>query len=124
MDRRKPTLISLALTLALLPTALSWRVVSPAAEASANHDNGRSTERGAYLVRIMGCNDCHTPWTLGPKGPAPDMSRALTGHPADVSMPPAPPLPPGNWQWIAAVHEHGVCRTVGCELRRKPHPRS
>jgi hypothetical protein len=103
MDRRKPTLIFLALTLAVLPTSLSWRLVSPTAEASANlTDGSRSIERGAYLVRTMGCNDCHTPWKPGPKGAAPDMSRALTGHPADMVMPPAPSLPPGEWQWIAA----------------------
>jgi mono/diheme cytochrome c family protein len=47
-------------------------------------------ERGAHLVKSMGCNDCHTPWTMGPKGPHPDMSRALTGHPSDMVMPPAP----------------------------------
>ena len=39
--------------------------------------------RGAYLVRLSGCNDCHTPWKMGPKGPEPDMTRALTGHPSD-----------------------------------------
>jgi hypothetical protein len=48
-------------------------------------------------VRTMGCNDCHTPWKMGPKGPEPDMTRALTGHPQDVAMPPAPQLPPGPW---------------------------
>src|SRR6188768_1098535 len=54
-------------------------------------------QRGAYLVGAMGCNDCHTPWKLGPKGPEPDMSRALSGHPEDMKMPPAPALPPGPW---------------------------
>jgi mono/diheme cytochrome c family protein len=53
--------------------------------------------RGAYLVRTMGCNDCHTPWKLGPKGPELDMTRALTGHPSDVVMPPPPALPSGPW---------------------------
>src|SRR3954469_6507684 len=53
-------------------------------------------ERGAQLVSTMGCNDCHTPWKLGPKGPEPDMSRAPTGHPADVVMPAAPPAH-GPW---------------------------
>jgi hypothetical protein len=60
-------------------------------------------ERGAHLVRTMGCNDCHTPWTAGPRGPEPDMSRALTGHPADVVMPAAPVLPPGPWAWVGAA---------------------
>jgi hypothetical protein len=59
-------------------------------------------ERGAYLVRTMGCNDCHTPWKMGPRGPEPDMTRALTGHPADMIMPPAPTLA-GPWGWTAAV---------------------
>jgi mono/diheme cytochrome c family protein len=54
-------------------------------------------ERGQYLVTAGGCNDCHTPLKLGPDGPAPDMSRALSGHPAALQMPPAPQLPPGPW---------------------------
>jgi Cytochrome c len=60
-------------------------------------------ERGAHLVRTMGCNDCHTPWKVGPRGPEPDMSRALTGHPANLVMPPAPVLPPGPWTWVGAA---------------------
>ena len=55
-------------------------------------------ERGAYLVGMMGCNDCHTPWKVGPQGPEPDMTRALSGHPQDVVMPPPPP-PSGPWIW-------------------------
>jgi mono/diheme cytochrome c family protein len=26
--------------------------------------------RGKYLVTTSGCNDCHTPWHLGPSGPS------------------------------------------------------
>jgi hypothetical protein len=37
---------------------------------------------------------------MGPNGPEPDMSRALSGHPAEMKMPPPPP-PSGPW--IAAV---------------------
>lgn len=47
-------------------------------------------ERGKYLVTIMGCNDCHTPFKMGPKGPEPDMSRMLSGHPESVKLPPVP----------------------------------
>jgi mono/diheme cytochrome c family protein len=53
--------------------------------------------RGKYLVDIMGCHDCHTPWKIGPNGPEMDISRALTGHPQDLKMPPAPAVPPGPW---------------------------
>lgn len=59
--------------------------------------------RGAYLVQAMGCHDCHTPWKMGPRGPEPDMSRALIGHPADLVMPPPPALPPGPWAWMGAI---------------------
>ena len=72
------------------------------APAGTGRDAAR-VERGAYLVRTMGCNDCHTPWKMGPRGPEPDMSRALTGHPADMVMPPPPALPPGPWMWMAAA---------------------
>lgn len=68
-------------------------------------DTGRSKTRiarGAYLVRAMGCNHCHTPYRLGPQGPEPDMSRALTGHPSDVAVPPAPPAT-GLWVWHGAA---------------------
>jgi mono/diheme cytochrome c family protein len=58
--------------------------------------------RGKYLVTIAGCNDCHTPWTPGPNGPAPDMTRMLSGHPETVSLPPAPQLPQGPWVVTAA----------------------
>ncbi|MBS7725932.1 c-type cytochrome [Pseudomonas lalucatii] len=53
--------------------------------------------RGKYLVDTSGCHDCHTPWVMGPDGPAPDMSRALSGHPQSLQLPPAPKLPEGPW---------------------------
>jgi mono/diheme cytochrome c family protein len=52
--------------------------------------------RGKYIVSTSGCHDCHTPWVLGPKGPEPDMTRALSGHPSDVQMPVAP-KPAAPW---------------------------
>jgi mono/diheme cytochrome c family protein len=52
-----------------------------------------SAERGKYLVMVGGCNDCHTPWKMGEKGPAPDMTKELSGHPESMMMPPPPPMP-------------------------------
>lgn len=54
-------------------------------------------QRGGYLVQVAGCHDCHTPLKMGPKGPEPDMSRMLSGHPEGMAMPPAPKLPEGPW---------------------------
>lgn len=54
-------------------------------------------KRGAYLVTAVGCGDCHTPMKMGAKGPEPDMSRMLSGHPQDMVMPPMPITAPGPW---------------------------
>jgi hypothetical protein len=58
-------------------------------------------KRGAYLVTIMACDDCHTPMKMGPNGPEPDMSRRLSGHPEMMKMPPAPAMN-GPWVWAGA----------------------
>ncbi|MCJ8164170.1 diheme cytochrome c-553 [Pontibacter sp. E15-1] len=42
---------------------------------------------GEHLVFIAGCHDCHTPKKMTDKGPAFDMSRALSGHPAQEPIP-------------------------------------
>jgi len=42
---------------------------------------------GEHLVKVGGCNDCHTPKKMGPNGPENDMSLMLSGHPSQ--MPPA-----------------------------------
>jgi len=73
------------------------------APAAAGPAASPEAERGQYLVRIMGCNDCHTPWVMGSKGPEPDMTRQLSGHPESLLMPPAPALGQGPWAWTAAV---------------------
>lgn len=59
-------------------------------------------DRGAYLVTIGACHDCHTPHKVGPNGVEPDMSRALSGHPENLKMPPAPKLGQGPWVWAGA----------------------
>jgi mono/diheme cytochrome c family protein len=63
-------------------------------------------KRGEYLVALGVCHDCHTPKTFGPTGPEPDMSRALSGHPADVKVPPIPEGVLGPGKWAALGNEH------------------
>jgi hypothetical protein len=59
-------------------------------------------QRGEYLVKIMGCNDCHTPWKMGPNGPEPDMSRYLSGHPEEIGpLPNNAPAAPYAWAGFA-----------------------
>jgi hypothetical protein len=42
---------------------------------------------GEHLVKVGGCNDCHTPKKMGPNGPELDMSLMLSGHPAQMPPP-------------------------------------
>jgi hypothetical protein len=55
-----------------------------------------AVQRGRYLVKFGGCNDCHTPLKLTEHGPEPDLSRMLSGHPEGTKLPP-PDIKPGPW---------------------------
>lgn len=88
------------LTLTTAVAALVVLAATSGAEAKKTDTKKDQIARGSYLVKIMVCNDCHTPWKVGEKGPEPDMSRMLSGHPQDMVMPPPPNL--GNGPWIAA----------------------
>ena len=60
---------------------------------------GELVTHGKYLVAISGCHDCHSPKKFGPKGPALDEERLLSGHPEGSPLPPidVKALKPGNW---------------------------
>ncbi len=56
-----------------------------------------SIARGKYLVTVGCCSDCHTPKKFGPNGPEDDLSRLLSGHPAQSKLPPPPDLSGNPW---------------------------
>jgi len=71
-----------------------------AAEPAASTPVADAVARGKYIVSTSGCHDCHTPWHITEHGPAPDMSRALSGHPEQLDMPLAPqPAEP----WLVTI---------------------
>lgn len=84
--------------LGLVALGLDRSGQTPAVSAQAS--NRDMVERGEYLVLASGCHDCHTPHLAGPEGLEPDMSRALSGHPADQQLPAPPSL---SGPWMAAV---------------------
>lgn len=98
MNTRNALMLAAASALAALAMIVTWNSNVPPANAAPLPD----AARGAYLVTLMVCNDCHTPLMMGPNGPEPDMSRMLSGHPQDLVMPPAPVLGEGPWVWSAA----------------------
>ena len=63
-------------------------------------------KRGEYLSILGGCNDCHSPKLMTPKGPEPDPARVLSGHPASAQVPTVPPGMFGPGQWAALTNEH------------------
>lgn len=66
----------------LLPLMLAATLLAPAAAHA--QEPSAQVKRGEYLVTTGLCHDCHTPLVMGPDGPAPDMKRALSGHPQDI----------------------------------------
>jgi mono/diheme cytochrome c family protein len=100
MQRRALAVLSLILALTFVSSvAARARGGAPAAAPAA--PTADRVARGEYLVRFGSCHDCHTPHKMGPNGPEPDMTRALSGHPADLVMPPPPALT-APWVWIGA----------------------
>ena len=59
--------------------------------------NDSLIKKGAYLVSIMGCNDCHTPKKMTDRGPVLDMDRLLSGHPATMPIMPFDTATTNNW---------------------------
>ena len=91
--------ILLALTWVTVVAACSAPPAAPPAPAAPTP--AEIVARGEYLVNTSGCHDCHTPWQMGPNGPEPDMTRALSGHPADMPVT-KPPTMTEPWVMAAA----------------------
>lgn len=49
----------------------------PAEETAAVED---PVKRGEYLVNTIGCDDCHSPKKMGPRGPELDLENRFGGH--------------------------------------------
>lgn len=101
------TLMLLGLSVATLAMLTSILVATPGLTPAGNDPYpypvlDKQQEHGRYLTRIMGCNDCHTPWHMTEQGPEPDMRRELSGHPHGVAMP-TPPSLEGLWLWAGAA---------------------
>jgi mono/diheme cytochrome c family protein len=95
----------LALILILLGTLGSSCNAQDAGAATTRNsvDTKAQVARGAYLVTVGGCNDCHTPWKMGANGPEPDMTRMLSGHPETYVITAPAETPNGEWQHAAIM---------------------
>lgn len=80
----------IAVLTAVLGGACSAPAPAPAVAPAPATPAESPAERGAYLVTVGGCDDCHTPKVFGPEGMKLDMARRLSGHPAADKLPPTP----------------------------------
>lgn len=84
----------------LAASAIAAALLPPAVFAEGSH--AAQTKRGAFLVNIGGCADCHTPLTMGPTGPEKDVARGLSGHPEALRLA-APPKLTTDWNWTGSA---------------------
>lgn len=78
-------------------------------------------ERGRYLVRISGCNDCHTPGYLQHNGEVPE-AQWLTGDRLGWNGPWGTTYGTNLRLFMLAMDEDGWVRTARTLERRPPMP--
>lgn len=66
-------------------------------------------KRGKYLVTVGGCDDCHSPKVMTERGPVPDTTRLLSGHPGDQPLPEIDKSLIENW----ALFNHSSTAAAG-----------
>ena len=123
--QRITTLLIIVASLAVagtLTATAAKKSAKAAEQAKAQQAAKAKVARGQYLVTIGGCNDCHTPFKVGPNGPEPDMSRALSGHPQDFPMPTPPKMADGKWIWAGAATNTAFAGPWGVSYARNLTP--
>jgi len=79
----KNTIIALSILAALAFTQCTNNAPAADTDATAAPTEETLTQRGEYLVGILGCHDCHSPKKMGPQGPELSRELMLSGYPAD-----------------------------------------
>lgn len=76
-------------TAALVALTACQKTVKPdsAQKPMAIKDSAELVQYGKYLVTITGCNDCHTPKKMGPKGPELIEELLLSGFQGKNAIP-------------------------------------
>ncbi len=84
---------------------VAFVVVALTSPHAATDPKTAQIKRGEYLVNAGSCNDCHTPWIMTPRGPQPDPTRMLSGHPAEAQVEPIPDaiLKSKSWMLLGSM---------------------
>lgn len=120
----KINLLVLTLTIATILCFITCEDATTAIASEQSQSEAAIIEHGEYLTRIMGCDHCHSPKKMTPKGPVPDMDRWMMGFPNGDPLPEIDlsEVTPGKWALFngdltAAVGPWGI--TYGANLT--PH---
>jgi mono/diheme cytochrome c family protein len=87
---KKSTAVSLLLTLitgTLLHYSCTETTPSSTKQTLVSKTDTDLVKRGEYLVKIAGCNDCHSPKRMGAQGPEIIPELMLSGYPSSQPVP-------------------------------------
>jgi mono/diheme cytochrome c family protein len=117
--RGSRTYVLLAL---LIPTlAFSAGATKDPRHAAGKATNGQYIERGRYLVRIGGCNDCHTPGYPESGGNIPE-KEWLTGNQVGWRGPWGTTYPPNLRLTMNEINEEQWIKAARTKQLRPPMP--
>lgn len=102
MNIDSPRLLAIAAALAVLPACQPHQ--APARAVASAPTDSELLARGDYLVRIAGCNDCHTPGYMEMQGKV-DKAQWLTGNPMGFRGPWGTTYPPNLRLRLAEMDE-------------------
>jgi len=75
------------ITIAFIACSENKQPAAAETQKPAEPTNEELVKRGDYLVKITGCNDCHSPKRMGAQGPEIIPELMLSGYPADLPLP-------------------------------------
>jgi hypothetical protein len=78
--------------------------ISPNASQAQTPPTKAQIDHGEYLVRVVGCADCHAPKAMTPNGPVPHPMKGLSGHQADSKLSAIPNDVLGPEKWAAITN--------------------
>jgi len=73
-------------------------------QQAATSPSPEMVKKGAYLVNLGGCNDCHSPKMMTQQGPMPDTALLLSGQRATANIPDVPAGAIAADKWLAITN--------------------
>ncbi|NCU03423.1 MAG: diheme cytochrome c-553 [Chitinophagaceae bacterium] len=79
---KKVVVISAVIAASITVLTVACNGVAKEEKKKASLTNAELIKRGEYLVNAVGCDDCHSPKTMGPRGPEIIQELRFSGYPS------------------------------------------